>query len=65
MAEVERVSVQEARRELADGRAVLVCAYDDEQKCGQMLAQGAITLAQLQARVSSLPKEQALIFYCG
>jgi hypothetical protein len=65
MADVERVSVQEARREVADGRAVLVCAYDDEQKCGQMLAQGAITLAQLQARVSSLPKEQELIFYCG
>ncbi len=65
MAEIERVGVQDARRELSSGRALLVCAYDDDQKCGQMLAEGAITMGQLQSRLSTLPKGQELIFYCG
>ncbi len=65
MAEVERVAVQDARRELSNGRALLVCAYEDEQKCGQMLAEGAITMGQLQSRLGGLPKGQELIFYCG
>jgi hypothetical protein len=62
---VERVSAEEARREVEAGRALLVCAYDDEAKCRQMRLQNAVMLHELQRRVDSIPRNQALIFYCA
>ncbi len=65
MVEISRVSVQEARRQVAAGRALLVCAYPDEEKCNRMKLEGSITLSELQARLAALPKDQQLIFYCA
>jgi hypothetical protein len=63
--QVERVSPEEARREVAAGRALLVCAYDDESKCRQLRLENAISLHDLQRRVDSVPKNQELLFYCA
>jgi hypothetical protein len=63
--EVERVSVEEARREVEAGRALLVCAYEDESKCRQMPLENAIRLNDLQRRIDSVPRNQTLIFYCA
>ena len=65
MQDVPRVSAEEARHDLASGRALLVCAYDDDAKCIKMKLEGAITLADLQARAPALPKDTRLIFYCA
>ena len=65
MADVPRIDVEEARRKVAAGEALLVCAYADEAKCGQMKLEGSITLSQLQARLASLPKTHEIIFYCA
>jgi len=62
---VGRVSVEEARREVEAGRALLVCAYEDESKCRQMPLANAITLNDLQRRIDSVPHNQTLIFYCA
>ena len=62
---IERVRPEEARREVMAGRALLVCAYDDESKCRQLALDGAITLHDLQRRAATLPRNQALIFYCA
>jgi hypothetical protein len=62
--DVERVSVEEARREAQAGRALLVCAYDDA-KCARVPLQGATTLSELSQRAASLPRDQQLIFYCA
>jgi hypothetical protein len=62
--DVERVSVEEARREAQAGRALLVCAYDDA-KCARVPLQGATTLSELSRRAASLPRDQQLIFYCA
>jgi hypothetical protein len=62
--DVERVSVEEARREAQAGRALLVCAYDDA-KCTRVPLQGATTLSELSRRAASLPRDQQLIFYCA
>jgi hypothetical protein len=62
---VERVSVEEARREVEAGRALLVCAYEDESKCRQMRLENAVSLNDLQRRVDSVPRNQTLIFYCA
>ncbi len=62
---IERVSPGQARKEVAAGRALLVCAYDDESKCQKLRLERAITLHDLQRRLESVPKSQELIFYCA
>ena len=61
----ERIGVEEARRKLEQGRAVLVCAYDDPAKCRRMLLEGAITLDELRAREANLSRDTELLFYCA
>ena len=63
--EVERVSAGEARRRVAEGRAVLVCAYEDEDKCRRLKLDGAHTLRELEAGMATLPRSQEIIFYCA
>jgi rhodanese-related sulfurtransferase len=61
---VERVSVADARAATSEGRALLVCAYDDA-KCARIRLEAAITLRDLEQRVASLPKSREIIFYCA
>ena len=63
--EVERVSVEKARREVESGRALLVCAYDEEEKYRRLRLENAVSLHDLQRRVESVPRNQTLIFYCA
>jgi hypothetical protein len=63
--EVERISVEEARRDTAMGGALLVCAYDDEAKCRAMRLEDALTLHDWQQRLAGAPRDRELIFYCG
>jgi len=62
---IERVAVGEARRAIEAGRALLVCAYDDEEKCRKLRLENAVSLHDLQRRVESVPRNQTLIFYCA
>jgi hypothetical protein len=62
---VERVPAEDARRDVEAGRALLVCAYDDESKCRQLRLENAITLHDLQRRADSIPHNKTLIFYCA
>jgi hypothetical protein len=62
--QVERVGVEDARRAVESGRALLVCAYDDA-RCARLRLQGSITVRELEQRAASLPRDQALIFYCA
>jgi hypothetical protein len=65
MAEVARIDPETARRNVKEGRAVLVCAYEDEEKCRKVALDGAMTLKQFEARASTLPRDRELIFYCA
>ena len=65
MAEVRRISADEAHEKVRAGQALLVCAYDDDVKCSRMALEGAITLNELRARLSSLAKHQEIIFFCA
>jgi hypothetical protein len=64
MADIPRISVEKARRDMATGRAILVCAYDDE-RCQQVALEGSIPLSALGARAATLPKDQPIIFCCA
>jgi rhodanese-related sulfurtransferase len=62
----ERISVAETRRHLqANANALLVCAYDSDEKFRQNRLDGAISLADLKAREANLPKDREIIFYCA
>ena len=65
MTEPSRISVEEARQKVISGSALLVCAYDDDDKFKKNHLQGAISLGEFKAKLPSLPKEQAIVFYCG
>jgi hypothetical protein len=60
-----RIESEEARREVGSGDALLVCAYDDEEKCQQYRLTNAISLAELKAQEAALPKDRKIFFYCA
>jgi len=63
MADIERISAQEAHTKTKSNQALLVCAYEDEAKCRALNLDGSISFARLQFRAASLPKTQEIIFY--
>jgi hypothetical protein len=65
MPEVRRISAEEARRAVTSGNALLVCAYEQDEKCSQIALEGAIPLSQFERQAASLPKEREVIFFCA
>ncbi|MCI0625332.1 MAG: ArsR family transcriptional regulator [Acidobacteria bacterium] len=62
----ERINPKEAHEHLeSDSDAMLVCAYDDEDKFEQNHLKGAISLDELESQADSLPKNREIIFYCA
>ena len=65
MTEPIRISVEEARQKVNSGAALLVCAYDDDEKFKNNHLHGAISLNDFRAKLPSLSTEQEIIFYCA
>jgi hypothetical protein len=63
MADIERISAQQAHTKIKSNQALLVCAYEDEAKCQRLNLDGSISFTSLQSRAASLPKTQEIIFY--
>jgi hypothetical protein len=51
------------RKKVLSNDAILVCAYEEEEKFKKMHLEGAISLKEFKTRISSLSKEQEIIFY--
>jgi hypothetical protein len=60
---IERISVEQAREDLRSGRAVLVCAYEDDSKCERNGLSGVLSLRDLESRAGTHDRE--IIFYCA
>ena len=60
-----RIDVDEARHRNASGRALLVCAYDDDEKCREMRFKGALTMSEFRKRKASFDKRDEIILYCA
>src|SRR6476646_7334133 len=56
MADIERISAQQAHTKTKSNQALLVCAYEDEAKCRMLNLDGSISFTSLQSRAASLPK---------
>ena len=65
MADVRRIPVETAREKVRSGQALLVCAYEDEDKCSRMQLDGSMNLTEFRQRVPSLAKDQAIVFFCS
>lgn len=65
MTEPIRISSQEARQKVLSGGALLVCAYDDDDKFENNHLEGAISFSEFKSKLPSLAKDQELIFYCA
>jgi hypothetical protein len=44
---------------------LLVCAYEDEDRCRLLRLEGSLTLGELRSRLPELPLDQEMIFYCA
>lgn len=66
---IERIPVEEAHRlhESDQDEVLLVCAYEDEEKCRDMQIDGSLTLQELKKKEKEddLSQDQDIIFYCG
>ena len=65
MTEPMRITPREVYQKLKSGTTLLVCAYDDEATFRQMQLQGGISLKEFKSRLTSLSKDQEIVFYCG
>ena len=65
MADIPRISVEDAHRKVAANQALLVCAYEDDAKCRMVNLEGSISLTSFQSKAASLPKDQEIIFFCA
>jgi hypothetical protein len=57
------ISAAEAHQDVTSGKALLVCAYQDEDACRKVHLEGAISLIQFESKLSGLPKDQEIIFF--
>lgn len=65
MAQVIRITPEETRRKLQEGKALLVCAYDSEEQFMSLQLEEALSLPAFKAKLPALPKDQEIIFYCA
>lgn len=65
MADVKRVDPSEVRRAVAEGDALLVCAYDDPAKCGGFAIEEAISYSDFRERAKSLSQDRSIVLFCG
>jgi hypothetical protein len=62
---IERISPEAAKADMEKNQALMVCAYDDAEKCRKMLIKGAVLKSRLEENLDGLPKGKEIIFYCN
>jgi len=64
MASAPRMAAKDVKDRMGAGAdLILVCAYDDDQKCNQLRLPGSVSLNQLRAREQGLSQAQEIVFY--
>lgn len=60
-----RIEAQQAREDIHSGNAVLVCAYEEPDKCERYRLVDALSLKEFHAHEEGLPKGRKVLFYCA
>jgi hypothetical protein len=58
-----RVAPEEVYKKVKSGKAILVCAYEDEARFKQLQLEGAISFNEFKSKLPSLSKDQEIVFY--
>jgi hypothetical protein len=65
MAPVIRITPEETYKKLQAGKALLVCAYEGEDRFRSLQLAGAISFPEFKAKLPALPQDQEIVFYCA
>jgi hypothetical protein len=65
MVEPVRISPEETRKRVLSSAALLVCAYDDDEKFKRNQLEGAISFFVFKTRAAKPSRGQEIIFYCA
>ncbi|MBM9605658.1 rhodanese-like domain-containing protein [Desulfopila inferna] len=65
MPKYDSIQVAEARRLVQSGDALLVCAYESEEKFKKNCLEGALSLQEFKEKEGEIPRDQEIIFYCN
>jgi hypothetical protein len=65
MAEPERIGPEEVYKKMKAGTAILVCAYEDDNKFKTSHLEGALSFNEFKSKLPSLSKDQEMAFYCA
>jgi hypothetical protein len=62
----ERLEPQEVRRRMqGDDGALLVCAYNDTEKCKKQGIEESIPYPEFESKLDSIPKSKEIVFFCA
>ncbi len=65
MSLIQSVSAQEAFTRARNGIALLVCAYESDDKFKHVHLEGAIALSEFRRQKAAISCDRELIFYCA
>lgn len=65
VAMANKISPQEARQAVQSGKALLVCAYEDDERFNKVHLEGAISFSEFRSKEKDINKDQEIIFYCA
>lgn len=65
MPQPQRIPPHEARANMQSQDALLVCAYENDQKFEQNHLEGALSLKDFESQLDNIDKDRELIFYCA
>ncbi len=65
MTEPERIGPNEVYEKVKAGAAILVCAYEDDKKFKTFPLEGALSFNEFRSKLSSISKDQEIVFYCA
>jgi rhodanese-related sulfurtransferase len=65
MSELIVITPDDIYNRVRAGKALLVCAYDEEEKFVKFRLEGAISLKELESQLPKLPKDREIVFYCA
>ncbi len=61
----ERISPEEVFKRVTSANALLVCAYESDERCARFAIEDSMPLSELKRRLPDIPKTQEIIFFCA
>lgn len=59
------IPAAEARRHVQSGDALLVCAYESEEKFKNSCLEDAVSLQEFKKKEGEIARDREIIFYCN